>query len=427
MSQDLNEASPLGPGGMARGVPEGSGAAWPIVFAGSVLLALGFLANEWVLGAWLTSAGRVTNPASRLLLALFDVAAIAIGTVLLVRRQAAPWREILLSCGATVFALGLAEGGLRLWFGVAARLAPRDREVAAGIGWQPVANASMDADVPGFGRVRYHTGRGGFRLFGDPQTSKPKVLVLGDSFTEAVMVSDGETYYHRLAAARPDIEVFAIGGAGYGELQEYMLLDEWVDTIRPDLVLLQIHPNDLINNSHALESRSTTNNNQMTRPYWEHGHIVQRFPENPQWGVIYNLVRHSYLLRLLNLNLFVLRSRSAHSVERTLAADDPDVVRATDVTVELLGMIRRRANVPVVAFSVRSEDYFRFWSRANVCRRAGVRYIPGVGEAVEAAGAAGEQVTGQRMDSHWNGRGHAIAARVIVDWLERAGLPARSQ
>lgn len=423
----LSEASPLDPAATPAAIPAVTGAAWAPVMAGSILVALGLLANEWVLGAWLTSSGRVTNPASRLVLGLFDAAAIAIGTLLLVRRRAAPMREILLACVATAFALGLAEGALRLWFGVAGRLAPRDREIAAGIGWQPVANMSRDGDVPGFGRVRYHTGRGGFRLFGDPKTSKPKVLVLGDSFTEAVMVSDGETYYHRLAAARPDIEVFAIGGAGYGTLQEYMLNNEWLETIRPDLVLLQIHPNDLINNSHALESRSTTNNNQMTRPYWEQGHVVQRFPENQQWGVIYNLVRHSYLLRLLNLNLFVLRSRSAGSVERTLTADDPDVVRATDVTVELLGMIRRRSNVPVVAFSVRSEDYFSFWSRADACRRAGVRFIPGVGEAVEAAGVAGEQVTGEPVDSHWNGRGHAIAAHVIVDWLERANLPGRSQ
>ena len=140
MAHNLNEASTLDPGSVATAVPEGFGTAWPFVVAGSVLLALGLLANEWVLGAWLTSAGRVTNPASRLLLGLFDVALIVIGAVLLVRRKAAPWREILLSCGATVFALGLAEGGLRLWFGVAARLAPRDREVAAEIGWQPVAS-----------------------------------------------------------------------------------------------------------------------------------------------------------------------------------------------------------------------------------------------------------------------------------------------
>jgi hypothetical protein len=250
--------------------------------------------------------------------------------------------------------------------------------------------------------------------------------VLGDSFTEASMVSDGETYFHRLAAARPDLEVFAIGGGGYGTLQEYLLLDAWADLIRPDLVLLQLHPNDLVNNSHALESRSTTNNNQMTRPYWEQGRVVARFPENPGWGPLYNLARHSYLLRLFNVNVFFLRSRSVDSIEQGATADDPTVVSATNTTVELLSMIRTRAKAPVVAFSVRPESYFPFWSRTDVCRRAGVRYIPGVAEAVEAAAEAGERVTGQPVDSHWNSRGHAIAAQVIIDWLAADGLPNRS-
>ncbi len=402
-----------------------TGVEWPFVAMGSLLIVSALFANEWVLGALLTRAGRVTHPTSRILIGLFDVTALGVGLLLIVRRRKAPLRELLLTGAAVVFATGLAEGGLRLWFTVSAWLAPPDRTIAATIGWRTSENVSMDREVPGFGRVRYHTVQGGFRLFGDPGTSKVKVLALGDSFTEAVMVSDGETYYHRLAAARPDLEVFAIGAGGYGTLQEYMLLDHVVDTVRPDLVLLQLHPNDLINNSHGLESRSTTNNNQMTRPYWEDGTVVQRFPENREWGALYRLVRHSYLLRLLNANLLFFRSRSADSIERTLQAIDPDVARATDATVELLTMIRRRAKVPVVAFSVRSEQYFSFWSRADLCARAGVRFIPGVGEAVDAAAEAGEHVTGAPVDGHWNGRGHEMAARLIEAWLKREGLPSR--
>ncbi len=400
-------------------------AGWPFVAAGALLIAAALVANEWVLGVWLTKAGRVTNPTSRILLAVFDVAALGAGLLLLIKRRAAPWRQMLLTMAAVVFALGLAEGGLRLWFGVSDWLNPPDREIAAGIGWRPAEHVSMDRDVPGFGRVHYTTVEGGFRLFGDPQTSKLKVLAIGDSFTESLMVSDGEAYYHHLAAARPDIEFFAIGAGGYGTLQEYLLLDHVVDRVKPDLVLLQMHPNDLINNSHALESRSTTNNNQMTRPYWEQGQVVPRFPENRDWGAVYRLVRHSYLLRLLNANLLFFRSRSAGSIESSLQAGDPDVTRATDATVELLTMIRRRAGVPVVAFSARSEEYFSFWSRADVCRRAGVLFIPGVGEAVDAAAEAGEKVTGAPVDGHWNGRGHQMAAGIIAAWLSREGLPSR--
>jgi hypothetical protein len=398
------------------------GSPWPFIIAGSVLLTAGLIANEWVLGLWLTDRGRVTNPASRLTLAAFDLVAVVAGGVLLVRRRRSPWREMLLAAVSTVLALALSEGALRLWFAARTLSSPAERAVAAGIGWRPLANVTRETEVPGFGRVRYTTTTGGFRVFGDPGTPRSKILVLGDSFTEAATVSDGDTYVHRLASARPDLEFFAIGAGGFGTLQEYLLLDEWVDRVKPDLVLLQMHPNDLINNSHALESRSTSNNNQMTRPYWEDGRIVTRFPENQAWGLVYNLARHSHLLRVMNLNLHVLRDRSADG-ERGFTALDPDVIRATRTTEELLIMVRRRAAVPVVAFSVRSEAYFDFWSRPEVCGRAGVRFIHGVGEAVEAAAARGERVTGAPVDSHWNARGHEIAARVIGDWLHRETMP----
>jgi hypothetical protein len=389
---------------------------WPFVLVGALLVAVALVANERVLGAWLTIGGHVTNPASRLVLALLDVTALAAGVLLIVRRHRAPWRQMVLSIVVTLITLALAEGGLRLVFGVRSFFEPPDREIDTVLGWRPVANLALDRNMPGFGRVHYTTTTGGFRVFGDPASTKLKVLVLGDSYTEAATVSDGETYYERFARIAPNVEIFAIGGGGYGTLQEYLQLDAWTDKIRPDLVIVQMHPNDLINNSHALESRSTTDNNQMTRPYWEQGHAVSRFPENAAWGPLYNLVRHSYLLRLINVNVVFLRARAVGSVEQSASRDDADVKQATMTTAELLRLMRQRAGVPVAVFSVRP-DQSSLWTVSEVCRDAGVIYITGVGEAVEAAGAAGERVNGLPTDAHWNGRGHEIAAGVIARWF----------
>jgi hypothetical protein len=392
---------------------------WPFVLAGLLLVGAGLIANEWTLGALLTARGHINNPGTRLVLLVLDIAAIAAGVLLIVRGRRAPWRQMLLSVIATVLMLVVLEVGLRVFFGVRSWVAPPDRQVADTIGWRPAPDADAVDDIPGFGRVRYTTTPDGFRVFGDPRTTRTKVLVLGDSYTEARMISDGETYYERLAKARPDLEIFAIGGGGFGTLQEYLVLDEWVDRIKPDWILVQTHPNDLINNSHALESRSATNNNQMTRPYWEDGRAVLRFPENERWGALYNLARHSYLIRLLNINLHFLRSGAAGSVERELTSADPDVVRAVDTTVELFSMMKRRAGVPVVVFSTKQDRYFPFWSIADVCARAGVIYLPGVGEAVDDADQAGEAVTGRPFDSHWNSRGHELAARVLGEGITR--------
>ena len=399
---------------LSRDVRGGSN--WPFVLVGVLFVVFALIVNEKVLGAWLTISGRVTNPASRLVLALFDIAALAAGLVLIIRGRRAPWKQMVLSVVVTIVTLLVAEGGLRLAFSVRSWNEPPDRELDQTLGWRPKANLTLDRDMPGFGRVHYSTTRGGFRIFGDPASTKTKVLFLGDSYTEAATVSDGEPYYSRLARTLPSIEVFAIGGGGYGTLQEYQQLDAWTDTIHPDLVIVQTHPNDLINNSHALESRSTTDNNQMTRPYWEHDAIIQRFPENAAWGPLYNLARHSYLLRLVNVNVVFLQSRSVNSVEQTATRDDADVRAAATTTAQLLARMRQRAGVPVAVFSVKA-DASALWTVSDVCQQGGVAFIPGVGEAVDDAGAKGERVNGLPADAHWNARGHEIAAGVIGAWI----------
>ncbi len=127
------------------------------------------------------------------------------------------------------------------------------------------------------------------------------------------------------------------------------------------------------------------------------------------------------------MNLTFLRAKSVGSIERTARADDPDVIQAVSTTADLLRMMRQRAGVPVVVFSARPDHAFDFWSVSDVCRRAGVEFIPGVGEAVEAAQAAGERVSGFPVDAHWNRRGHEIAAGVINSWLEQNGWAAKQQ
>ena len=405
--------------------PSPGPASWPFVAVGLLCIALALVANEWVLGGWLAIGGRVSNPATRALLAIVDLTALGVGLTFIVRRHRTPWRQMVLSGVATLVALVLAEGGLRLFFTMSSWLSPQAREIVERIGWRPAADTEIDRDVRGFGRVKYRTVRGGFRVFGDPTTSKRKVLVIGDSFTEGETVSTGDAYYERIQRERPDLEVFAFGGGGWGTLQEYLLLDEWVDEVHPDLVLVQMHPNDLINNSHALESRSTTDNNQMTRPYWEHGRVVSRFPENAAWGPLYNLARSSYVLRLINVNVAFLRAKQVGSIEQNASPNDPDVERARDTTAELLAMMQRRAKAPVVVFSARPDRAFTFGTASGVSEKAGVTFLPGVGEAIDAAQAAGEKPTGLPIDAHWNARGHEIAGRVILDWLDRNGWARR--
>lgn len=92
----------------------------------------------------------------------------------------------------------------------------------------------------------------GFKVFGDTASTKPKVLFLGDSFTASIEASNDKTFYNILADSL-GFEAFAYGHAGYSTLQEYMILDKWVDKIKPDLVVWETCSNDFIDNYAQLE------------------------------------------------------------------------------------------------------------------------------------------------------------------------------
>src|SRR2546423_3064171 len=96
------------------------------------------------------------------------------------------------------------------------------------LGWQATPNytrrgPARNADGSVFELNMSQDSRG-FRRFGDPSSDRPRVMVIGDSFTQAVLVSDDQTYYAVLAD-RLGAEVFAYGGSAFGTLQEYMILD----------------------------------------------------------------------------------------------------------------------------------------------------------------------------------------------------------
>ena len=145
---------------------------WIFAAIGVVFIAIALIANEWVLGAWLTVGGRVANPASRLVLALLDLGALIFGLALVVRRDRAPWRQMLLSVAATLVTLLIAEGGLRLVFAVRSWTAPqspsrgrRDRLAAS-------RQSSGRARPAGSGISAIRQSGTAFRMYGDPRPRK---------------------------------------------------------------------------------------------------------------------------------------------------------------------------------------------------------------------------------------------------------------
>lgn len=78
-----------------------------------------------------------------------------------------------------------------------------------------------------------------------------RVVVLGDSFTEALQVHEGESYSELVqislskSAAEQKIEVINAGVSGYSPMTYYLYLKRELLSFKPDLVLLQLFANDV--------------------------------------------------------------------------------------------------------------------------------------------------------------------------------------
>lgn len=94
-----------------------------------------------------------------------------------------------------------------------------------------------------------------------------RIVVLGDSFSEAVQVEQSETFWSVLEAnlnadkvlPGKTVEVINFGVSGYGTVQEWQMLKHYAGQFQPDLVLLAFFPgNDVRNNSWKLETQVGT-------------------------------------------------------------------------------------------------------------------------------------------------------------------------
>lgn len=98
-----------------------------------------------------------------------------------------------------------------------------------------------------------------------------RVLLLGDSFVEAVQVNDGETLGEQVRMLLEEglgqpVEVVNAGVSGFGTDQQLLWLREEGVKYAPDLVLLAVYPhNDFMNNAEVLES---ANQGAINKPFF---------------------------------------------------------------------------------------------------------------------------------------------------------------
>ncbi|TMH41346.1 MAG: SGNH/GDSL hydrolase family protein [Betaproteobacteria bacterium] len=181
---------------------------------------------------------------------------------------------------ALLAALGVLEVGLRL----AGYGAPQLHQPDPQLGWSLRAH-KRGAYLGEDGRTQVITNGAGFRDR-EHQLDKPdpvyRIAVLGDDYSEAASVALQDTWWWRLEPKlqycdfQPGklVEILNFGVAGYGTAQELVLLQSTVMRYAPDLVLLQVASDDVIDNSSALTP------NKLRPFYFLDAHGVPRIDES---------------------------------------------------------------------------------------------------------------------------------------------------
>jgi hypothetical protein len=297
-----------------------------------------------------------------------------------------------------------------------------------------------------------------------------RILVLGDSFVEAMHVPLEDTFARqleqRLNADRPavPIEVVAAGVSGYGTASELLYFERTGKRYQPDLVVLAFYPgNDVKNNSPVLEDTF--------KPVYAADGTVEkvvgaqrqrrpgRRPRLQLWVYLRQmlLLRHPQLAQSLArlgwLKPGAIRTapqRDGIPVDYGVYAASPDLQwqDAWVHTEQLLEQLRAAvgasgARLVIAVLSTRDQVYPDSWQRILAAhpRMQGQAWdldapqrrveawcvqhtVPCVllGPRFRAAAERGAAYLHYPHEGHWTAAGHHLAAKILQDFLEQHRL-----
>lgn len=296
-------------------------------------------------------------------------------------------------------------------------------------GWLPNSNFDAKYKIKNYGdsgdsySVHYQTQDNGFRIWGDPNSSRKKLFFIGDSYTQAVEVGNEDTFYHLLGNSL-DMEVFAFGQAGFGSLQQTMILEKYIDEINPDLVIWQSCDNDFIDNYAPLEYNSKYGVG-LRRPYLTaNGEIIYR-QAKPRWQAILDKSKFLGLLRRKWQGVF---PKAKGPLAEELIAHQARAYPSFNASVEITSLILKRMKIaaghrPLIGFS--SSPYQPQLSTfSEIASANAIPFDTTIALQIRDLKRAG-QVVNSSGGFHWNILGHQKAAEYLKDYIAEA-LPLKT-
>ena len=255
------------------------------------------------------------------------------------------------------------------------------------------------------------------------------ILFLGDSFTHAFEVSTGEAYYDVFTKLNKDrYSVYAAGVGGYGNLQEYLLLKQIYNEIKPEIVMWQLCDNDVQNNVYELDKGSLLYNHPF-RPYLDPDNGLINYKNPGFWlfeisHVTAELVRYMVIVdRRYHLDIMP-------TVRRVFEKPSPADSGLEDRGLRVLRWVLTKAmdsypNTRFIGFNacpVRDEAGARLDIQfEKLFLESGASYFSNFSTRVSNSGPT----DCQPVDRHWNRKGNQVAGKMLSDLLANEVLNLR--
>lgn len=270
-------------------------------------------------------------------------------------------------------------------------------------------------------QVSYETEADGFRVYGDLSSSKRKILFVGDSYTQSAEVNNAETFYSIIGDSL-DVEVFAYGQAGYGTMQEALIIEQYLKTIKPDLIVLQVCDNDYIDNYAPLEEHSSYKVG-LRRPYYSGaGKIDYQVAGKSRWQEVTDKSRLLRVIRLkLNQSVLKYDGPSAQELMSTKGREYAEYDEAVKLTESIIGRIEKSVgDTPLMMFSASVYEPMLADMRKSAGKHS-ILFTDGPGRIIEK-----HKFQRPRINSsdgyHWNKYGQEMVADTLLPYIRQVLL-----
>ncbi len=269
----------------------------------------------------------------------------------------------------------------------------------------------------------------GFRKWNETATDSPlaTLFFIGDSYTESLEASDEHLFYSVLKDSLP-VRIYARGTAGYGTAQELLILRRYIDSVKPNWVVLEVCNNDFVDNSWKLEQHCTYKVSQ-TRPYLMADGTMEYHYPRPWYEHVkdYSLFWSMLFTRMHNaLQHF---NKAKPDRDLTELAAEPEfkeeyarTLKATEQGITEIKKLAESRHAQLVIFD--ADDFTpgaEFFP--EVCQRNSIDYIDSVGYFMKLHERMGDTV--RAFDGyHWNNLGqHVVADRLLEYFRPKLAKP----